>query len=164
MGEIMAEERRDVYGGGRRECFFRVPCRGVKISVFCAAGRGETMLCPECCGANCYRSHRDGIMDLISSVVGLRPWRCHTCEHRFQAWRVAASFEQYVHCPQCGNFDLEHISRERVDQGTMLLAKRWLGFPAYRCDPCRRRFFSARQFKRILPVMTETQPRKATTS
>jgi uncharacterized protein with PIN domain len=73
---------------------------------------------------------------------------------------VAAIFEGYAHCPRCGNFDLEHISRERVEAGTMITVKRWLGFPAYRCDPCRHRFFSARQFRRIRPVTIEGDARK----
>jgi hypothetical protein len=38
--------------------------------------------------------------------------------------------------------------------------KRWFGFPAYRCDPCRHRFFRARQFRRILPAMMDAGGRK----
>jgi uncharacterized protein with PIN domain len=70
---------------------------------------------------------------------------------------VAATFERYAHCPRCGNFDLEHISRERVESGTMIVLKRWFGFPAYRCDPCRHRFFSARQFRRIRPATIDAE-------
>ncbi|MFZ3217900.1 MAG: hypothetical protein WA192_17705 [Candidatus Acidiferrales bacterium] len=77
---------------------------------------------------------------------------------------MAAIFELYAHCPRCGNFDLEHISRERVETGTLLFLKRRLGFPAYRCDPCRYRFFSARQFRRILPSVAEAQTSRAASS
>jgi hypothetical protein len=73
------------------------------------------------------------------------------CEERFYGWKVAAAFSFNAHCPRCGNFDLEHISRERVETGTLITVKRWLGFPAYRCDPCRFRFFSIRPFRRIMP-------------
>jgi uncharacterized protein with PIN domain len=93
-------------------------------------------------------------------MIGLRPWRCHTCDYRFYGWRVAATFERYTHCPRCGNFDLERISRERVEDGTMIMLKRWLGFPAYRCDPCRHRFFSVRKFRRIRPSLPEAEVRK----
>jgi phage FluMu protein Com len=117
---------------------------------------GVTMICPWCRSVNCFRSHRDGIFDFLSSLTGLRPWRCHGCDRRFHAWRVAASLERYAHCPRCGNFDLEHISRERVEAGTFIFLKRWLRFPAYRCDPCRHRFFSVLQFRRILPAMVES--------
>lgn len=111
------------------------------------------MICPQCRSTDCFRSRREGFVDLLWSVWGLRPWRCHTCDMRFRAWRVAVAFERYVHCPRCGNFDLEHISRERVDDGTLLWLKRLLAFPAYRCSPCRERFFSVRRFRRILPSM-----------
>jgi uncharacterized protein with PIN domain len=90
-------------------------------------------------------------MDFALTLFSLRPWRCHSCDHRFYAWRVAMVFSRFAHCAKCGNFDLEHISRERVDRGTMLMLKRFLAVPAYRCDPCRERFFSARPFRRIVP-------------
>ena len=121
---------------------------------------GATVICPQCRSDNCFRSHRDGTLDFLLSGAGLRPWRCHSCEHRFQAWRVAAILERFAHCPRCGNFDIEHISRERVEDGTLIFLKRWLRFPAYRCDPCRQRFFSVREFRRILPSMAESHPHR----
>jgi hypothetical protein len=64
---------------------------------------------------------------------------------------VAIPFAYYAHCPKCGNFDLGRIGRERVENGGLVFVKRKLGFPAYRCDPCRHKFFSLRPFRRILP-------------
>lgn len=109
------------------------------------------MICPQCRSSDCFRSHRDGVLDLLSTLLGLRPWRCHACDRRFYAGRVACKFCYYTHCWKCGNFDLEHISRERVEQGTLLALKRWLAIPAYRCVPCRERFFSVLPFRRIVP-------------
>jgi hypothetical protein len=122
---------------------------------------GAIMICPQCRSDNCFRSHRNGIFDFLLSGAGLRPWRCHSCEHRFHAWRVAAILERFAHCPRCGNFDIEHISRERVEEGTLIVLKRWLQFPAYRCDPCRHRFFSVREFRRILPSIVESHTHRA---
>ncbi|MGD0429240.1 MAG: hypothetical protein ABSC10_21250 [Candidatus Acidiferrales bacterium] len=119
------------------------------------------MICPQCRSDNCFRSHRDGILDFVLSGAGLRPWRCHSCDRRFHAWRVAAILERFAHCPRCGNFDIEHISRDRVEDGTLIFLKRWLRFPAYRCDPCRHRFFSVREFRRILPAMVEGHTHRA---
>jgi len=90
-------------------------------------------------------------MDFGFTILNLKPWRCHSCDFRFYARRVALAYSRYAHCPKCGNFDLEHLSRERVDRGSFLPLKRWMGFPAYRCAPCRERFFSARPFRRIVP-------------
>lgn len=63
---------------------------------------------------------------------------------------MALPFLHYAHCPRCGHFDLERISPERVTWGVLLPLKRWLGFPAYRCDPCRLKFFSVLPSRRIL--------------
>lgn len=89
-------------------------------------------------------------MDYAIALVALRPWRCNTCEKRFFGTRVALPFLRYAHCPRCGHFDLERIAPERVTWGVLLPLKRWLGFPAYRCDPCRLKFFSVMPYRRIL--------------
>jgi predicted RNA-binding Zn-ribbon protein involved in translation (DUF1610 family) len=109
------------------------------------------MICPQCRSADCFRSHRDGFVDFVFTMAKLKPWRCHTCDRRFYGHRVAVPFVRFVHCPKCGNFDLERISRERVEAGSFLFLKRHLGFRAYRCNPCRQRFFSILPFRRILP-------------
>lgn len=143
-------------------------CRQLPFSLSCQAvfqGSWSPMICPQCRSVDCFRSHRDGALDFVNTMSGLRPWRCHACDRRFYAWRVATRFQGYAHCPRCGNFDLEHISRERVEDGTLITLKRWLGFPAYRCDPCRHRFFSIRRYRRILPVLLESPtPGKAIAS
>jgi hypothetical protein len=110
------------------------------------------------------RSHRRGVADFFATLAGLRPWRCEACELRFYAWTVAIRFVSFVHCPRCGNFDLQHVARERVEQGTLTAVKRLLGFPAYRCDPCRQKFFSVLPFRRIVPSMIPAAPPKVPAS
>src|SRR5215472_11989173 len=109
------------------------------------------MICPQCRSSECYRLHRGGVFDFTFMLVGLKQWRCHTCDRRFYGRLVAYSFTCYAHCPCCGNLNVDHISRERVDKGTLKALKRWLGVPAYRCDPCRERFFSTLPHRRIVP-------------
>jgi len=118
------------------------------------------MICPQCRSAFCFRSHRSGFVDWLFSGFGLRPWRCRACDMRFRARHVAISFVYYAHCPKCGNFDLERVGRDRVEEGTLLFLKRTLGFPAFRCDPCRHKFFSIRPFRRILPSMLPVEVRR----
>lgn len=120
------------------------------------------MICPQCRSADCYRSHRVGWMDFLLTAGGCRPWRCQTCERRFYAWRVAVAHARFVHCPRCGNFDLDRSLRDRVDSGPLLWARRLLRVPAYRCDSCRKRFFSVRSVRRILPSMAGAAERKMT--
>jgi hypothetical protein len=118
------------------------------------------MICPRCRCADCLRSRRGGVADFFATLIQLRPWRCQACDLRFYAWTVALPFVHYVHCPRCGNFDLEHIASERVEQGTLVFLKRFLGFPAYRCDPCRQKFFSMLPYRRIVPSMFSPASRK----
>jgi hypothetical protein len=47
-----------------------------------------------------------------------------------------------------------------VEEGTLVFIKRFLGFSAYRCDPCRQRFFSVLPYRRILPSMMPASYRK----
>jgi len=77
---------------------------------------------------------------------------------------VAISFAGYAHCPRCGNFDLEHIARDRAGRGARIAVQRFLGFPAYRCDPCREKFFSLRPYRRIVPSMISVTEQKAANS
>ena len=85
------------------------------------------------------------------SLAGLRPWRCQVCENRFYGWAAPVSMIFYAHCSQCGNFDLQRISRDRVEHGALLGLKRTLRFRAYRCAPCRRRFFCVRPRTVLVP-------------
>ena len=106
------------------------------------------MICPQCRSADCLRSRRGGILDFFGT----------------HAWRVAFAFAGYAHCWQCGNFDLERVSADRVPPGILSFVKRRLGFPAYRCDPCRVKFFSIRPHRRILPSIAPVVAPKAVNS
>lgn len=117
------------------------------------------MICPQCRSVDCFRSHRNPL-DYLLTFFAVRPWRCHTCDKRFHAGKVAIVFARYVHCPKCGNLDLEHISADRVERGTLVALKRWLRFPAYRCSPCRQRFFSVLRFRRIQPATIPSEFRR----
>jgi uncharacterized protein with PIN domain len=112
------------------------------------------MICPGCRGDLCRRSRRRGGRDLLMTLFALRPWRCPSCKKRFYAWLVPVTYAWMAHCPRCGNFDLQRIARARVDEGRLRWLERALGFPAYRCDPCRKRFFTVRRFAHILPAAT----------
>lgn len=126
-------------------------------------GEPETfprMICPQCRSADCFRSHRSGAVDFVATAIGLRPWRCDTCDYRFFGRRVAVAFSGYAHCPRCGNFAVDRIAGERVDDGTLVFLKRFLRFPAYRCAPCRERFFSTLPYRKIIPSMPSSMERQ----
>ena len=114
------------------------------------------MICPQCRSERCYRSRRQGVKDHALGVLGLRPWRCQACKRRFYAWAVALPFASRVHCRRCGNFDLQRISAKWVEVWYGGIARR-MGVPAYRCDPCRHKFFSIRSFQRIRSIEAEME-------
>jgi len=118
------------------------------------------MICPQCRSHRCYRSKRHSPKDYAIGVTGLRPWRCTKCNSRFFAGVVALRHIFVAHCDQCGNFDLQRIANEYVT-GWFAWAFRLAKVPAYRCEPCRNRFFSVRRRRVLLPAEgktpTETQ-------
>src|SRR5579862_6013597 len=120
------------------------------------------MLCPHCRSGRCRRSKRHGLKDYAVSLFRLRPWRCKACELRFYASTVAIPFLFHVHCPKCGNLDLQRISREHVT-GWFAWLFRLVRIPAYRCAPCRERFFSTHTFKRIRPYESMSAGQKEET-
>jgi len=81
----------------------------------------------------------------------LRPWRCRVCDARFYAWSTPIEYVWYVHCEMCGNLDVPRISSEH-GMGMLAFIYRLLRAPAYRCAPCRNRFFSFRIYRRIVPT------------
>ncbi len=120
------------------------------------------MICPECHGLQCaHRSHRRGPADYTLTVFGLRPWRCHSCEARFYAGKVLpVSLSVYAHCPRCGRTELEKIAGRLVASGPVSILKRFLGFAAYRCDPCREKFFTMRPYHPIHPKIVVVRKHK----
>jgi len=115
------------------------------------------VLCPRCRSGRCRRSRRRSWRDYAISATGLRPWRCRTCALRFLAWSVAFAFLRFAHCRRCGNLDLQRVSRGHVD-GWFAWLFRMARVPAYRCAPCRNRFFSVLTHRRIQPVDAEIIP------
>ena len=101
------------------------------------------MNCPVCKSKNSRRSRRQGGMDFLFSVLGLYPWRCRKCEVRFYARRMSLSDSLHAHCPICGNPEVKRVSPEVVNSPLGFLWRR-LPVPAYRCDPCRHKYFSIR--------------------
>jgi hypothetical protein len=120
------------------------------------------MICPQCRSADCYRSRRGGARDALCRSVGLKPWRCQTCNFRFYARRVPVVFSGYAHCWRCGNLDLQRIAPERMEPGILASIGRLLGLPAYRCSPCRTKFFSVLPHRCIRPsMMPPSEPESA---
>ena len=110
------------------------------------------MICPSCRSGSSRRSRRRTLPDYLLSLLGMRPWRCRLCNHRFHAWTVPPRYVLFAHCTRCGNLVLQHINGEYVTEGLFLWLWRFLRVPAYCCGPCRYRFFSLRPDRHIEPL------------
>jgi hypothetical protein len=138
---------------------WNLPCWSAFTYPFCRAPRGEKLLlCPACHSDSPRRSRRKGLMDYLVGITLLRPWRCRVCDHRFYAWAVPIAYARYAHCIMCGNMDLQRISREH-GAGSFAWFFRMFHFSAYRCAPCRNRFFSMRPYRRIVPKQPNVESR-----
>jgi len=58
----------------------------------------------------------------------------------------------------CGNLDVQRISSDH-GMGMLAWVYRLLRAPAYRCAPCRNRFFSFRMYRRIVPTKQPVEQR-----
>jgi hypothetical protein len=47
------------------------------------------MLCPKCKTDNAHRSHRAGLRERLTSIVGYVPYRCRDCSFRFLNFRYS---------------------------------------------------------------------------
>ena len=124
----------------------------------CLWGKGSALICPRCQSDQCRRSKRRGLREHFLGLSGVRQWRCRNCESRFFAWVVPVNYVQYAHFGLCGNVDLQRVASNHVSEGSLAWLGRLLRVPAYRCDPCRQRFFSLRRPSHIRAVHYETAP------
>jgi C4-type Zn-finger protein len=108
------------------------------------------MICPACSSAECRRSRRRTRFDYVASVLGYIPWRCSRCSKRFRSRATPFANLLSAHCSICGNIELKRISPE-LAEGFGAPLWRSLSVPAFRCIPCRHKFFS------VLPLSKQVQ-------
>jgi hypothetical protein len=82
-------------------------------------------------------------VDYCAALTGSLPWRCAACGTRFRSRGLPVVTLLSAHCSICGNYELKRIAAEHVN-GTFSWLWRMLGIPAFRCIPCRHKFFSVR--------------------
>ena len=89
--------------------------------------------------------------DYALTSIGVYPWRCKQCEARFHARLMPINDALHAHCPLCGNSQLKRISADYIAT-PLSFFWRTLRIPAYRCEPCRHKYFS------ILPYRSRPRP------
>jgi DNA-directed RNA polymerase subunit RPC12/RpoP len=89
-------------------------------------------------------------VDYVARVFGSVSWRCSRCSKRFRARTTPIAHLLSAHCAICGNIEVKRISSDLAD---CFAAPFWraLGVPAFRCVPCRHKFFT------VLPLSKDVE-------
>ena len=113
--------------------------------------RRPSDVCPECGKNSVFRSRRRFPGDHLLSLIGLYPYRCRECDHRFHSRRRSAGRGEgklrWARCPRCQSTEIDRISKSKVPPTWTNFLWRWVPVPAYRCPECRQRFYDIRPRK-----------------
>ncbi len=100
------------------------------------------------CGSDSVRSSRSrSVSGKALNLIGIFPFRCLDCDHRFRASIWWARQMLYAKCPCCHRLDLSKWNTDHYNPppGTRLAVA--FGAKAVRCEYCRHNFWSYRRIK-----------------
>lgn len=103
--------------------------------------------CPNCGANNIRTSRAKSFLERVNSLVGVCPFRCRNCTHRFSAPVWDLSIWPYARCPKCLRTELSTWSEQyyRPPWTTTFMLR--IGATPYRCEFCRCNFASFRACK-----------------
>ena len=111
---------------------------------------GHHRSCPQCGSQQVSRRHRRTGVQYLRSLAGIYPYKCESCDHRFDSRRSPRAPRQphpetrRARCPNCHSIHLDRIARSKVPPSWGNLLWRLVRARAYRCPRCRKRFFTLR--------------------
>jgi len=103
--------------------------------------------CPQCGSKHLRFSKIRGVGAKLRSIVGILPFRCRKCDHRFDAAIWSLSAVRYARCPKCLRMELSTWSEQYYHPPASTVLKLRLGATPYRCEFCRCNFASFRACK-----------------
>ena len=103
--------------------------------------------CPQCGSKHLRFSKIRGVAGKLRSIVGIVPFRCRKCEHRFDAAIWSLSALRYARCPKCLRMELSTWSEQYYHPPASTVIKLRFGATPYRCEFCRCNFASFRACK-----------------
>ncbi len=119
--------------------------------------------CPKCGSSRVRRSRRSSLREYLAGFLLFHPYRCRECHHRFLSAQKRLQELFYARCPRCGNQNLERIAARKVPVRWFRTVSRLIPRRAYRCDPCRWRFFDLRRLAPGEAPRSEPSPSEAST-
>jgi DNA-directed RNA polymerase subunit RPC12/RpoP len=114
------------------------------------------LVCEQCGSQNLRRARLQGLSDAVRAMVGIYPFRCRDCKHRFSISILLWSQLAYAKCPKCLRTDLGTWSRMHYKPGLFSNFLVTFGAQKYRCTQCRYNFVS---FRPKLPQRGSSEPK-----
>jgi hypothetical protein len=100
--------------------------------------------CEQCGGHHLRRANLRGFGEALKACLGIYPFRCRSCQHRFLVSVWFISRLAYAKCPKCLGLELTTWSRKHYNPGLLGNLAITFGAQKYRCVPCRCNFVSFR--------------------
>lgn len=106
--------------------------------------KSPALECEQCGGRDIRRARVQSHWERCRALVGVYPFRCRDCHHRFFAGVWLLSKMPYAKCPKCLQLDLGTWSRKYYRPGILANLVITFGAQQYRCSQCRCNFVSFR--------------------
>lgn len=103
--------------------------------------------CPSCGGKNIRTSRVQSLGERVQSLIGICPFRCKACSHRFTAPVWDLNTWRYARCPKCLRAELSTWSEQYYNPPFRTVFLLRIGATPYRCEFCRCNFASFRACK-----------------
>jgi ssDNA-binding Zn-finger/Zn-ribbon topoisomerase 1 len=123
------------------------------------------MECPRCGHTRIFRDSYKGRNEWLR-LTPFRPYGCRECLHRFISWRRKGAIRSDIKrrllrlvlifsasCPSCYSRELQRVNPRSIHGSIWRGLARTLGFPAYRCAKCGKKFFKFRWHVRYAPPL-----------
>jgi DNA-directed RNA polymerase subunit RPC12/RpoP len=104
----------------------------------------SALRCPDCDSSNVRRSRRQTAYEFAKMAMGVYPFRCLACTHRFWVSIWLWSAWKYAKCPKCLGLHLVLWPRRSYHLNLRSKLLLTMGAHPYRCSQCRCNFVSFR--------------------
>jgi hypothetical protein len=106
--------------------------------------KSAALECGQCGGRDVRRARIQGMPERVRALLGVYPFRCRDCRHRFPVSIWLLSKMAFAKCPKCLGMDLVTWSRKHYRPGLLENLLITFGAQQYRCQQCRYNFVSLR--------------------
>ena len=102
------------------------------------------LVCEQCGGRDIRLARLQSFGERLRTLIGVYPFRCRDCQHRFSVSVWLFSKLAFAKCPRCLRTELTTWSRKFYNPGFAANMAITFGAQKYRCTACRCNFVSFR--------------------